>query len=75
EEEMMDDELEIDWEDGSTWALSWCRDAGSYLAQRWYPEDEDDEDARSPLIEAPGPDVAMVEDIETLEAVVAGQAR
>lgn len=69
EEENMEDDFTVSWEDGSEWEISWCQDAGCYFAQRWVPE-PDEEEADGPPIETPGPDVVMVEDLETLEAVI-----
>lgn len=37
-------EIEMHWEDGSYWAVKWVREAGSFFAQRWFPDDEDDID-------------------------------
>ena len=64
----MEDEFTLSWEDGSEWEISWFRDAGCYFAQRWLPEPDDGADG--PFVETPGPDEVMVEDLETLEAVM-----
>lgn len=65
----MEAEFTVSWEDGSEWEISWCQDAGCYFAQRWFPE-PDEEGAGGPFIETPGPDEVMVENLETLEAVM-----
>lgn len=56
---------EIEWEDGTIWTLSWCRDAGCFFADRWIPEEDDfpyDE-----LIAAPAGEEFMVESLDVLE--------
>lgn len=63
------EELTLEWEDGTYWVLSWCQDAGSFFAQRW-DTDEGEPGYGGPLIETPGPDLVMVEDLDTLEAVM-----
>ncbi len=65
----MDQEWEVEWEDGTVWSLSWFRDAGCFFADRWFPEG-DDEEADGPFVDTPGPELVMVEDLETLEAVM-----
>lgn len=65
----MFDEIDVRWEDGSYWGVSWFREAGCYFAQRWFPEDDEDR-AEGPFIESPGPETALVEDLGTLEAVM-----
>ena len=65
----MEDELTVSWEDGSEWEISWFQDAGCYFAQRWLPE-PDEAGADGPFVETPGPDEVMVEDLDTLEAVM-----
>lgn len=65
----MFDEIDVRWEDGSYWGVSWLQEAGCYFAQRWFPEDDED-GAEGPFIESPGPEIALVEDLVTLEAVM-----
>ncbi len=62
-------EFEVPWEDGSIWDISWFRDAGCFMADRWFP-DGDDEGANGPFVESPGPEMVLVEDLDTLEAVM-----
>lgn len=63
------DEFEVCWEDGTIWDISWFEDGGCFLAQRWFP-DGDDDGACGPFIETPGPELGTVEDLDTLEAVM-----
>lgn len=64
----MFDEIDVEWEDGSYWAVSWFQEAGCFFAQRWFPDDDDG--VEGPFIETPGPEIATVEDLATLEAVM-----
>jgi len=57
-------EWSVDWEDGTVWFLSWYQEAGSFTAERWC------EEAIGPLIESPGPDGSLFEDLATLEAAM-----
>lgn len=59
-------EWEVEWEDGTIWFLSWLQDAGSFMAERWYPDDGPD----GPYVGCPGPDDMLVESLETLESAM-----
>lgn len=65
----MSEEFTVAWEDGTDWEISWFEDAGCYLAQRFFPEPDED-GSEGPFIETPGPEEVLVEDLETLEAVM-----
>ena len=65
----MSDEFTVAWEDGTDREISWFENAGCYLAQRFFPE-PDEEGAEGPFIEPPSPEEVLVEDLETLEAVM-----
>lgn len=48
--------------------LSWCQEAGSFFAQRWFPDADDD--VKASFSETPGREVVLVENLVKLEAVI-----
>lgn len=58
-------EWQVEWEDGTIWFLSWFQEAGSFMAERWYPDE-----AVGSYVECPGPEDTLCEDLETLEAAM-----
>lgn len=59
-----DKEWSVEWEDGTIWFLSWYQEAGAFAAERWCDE------ATGPVLDTPGPDGSLFEDLETLEAAM-----
>ena len=44
-------EQEIEWDDGSVWFISWFSDHGGFYADRWFFEDEPDDDETHELVD------------------------
>ena len=59
--------------DGSFWGVEWMPDAAAFYAQRWFPDDVDDDvPADTTFIDCPGPDLGLFDTLDTLELAIGG---
>src|SRR5438477_10620855 len=66
-------EWTVDMTDGSFWGVEWMPDAAAFYAQRWFPDDVDEEvPADATVFDCPGPDLGLFDTLDTLELAIGG---